>query len=73
MVYLSFLVPDSPIEVLPFHTQEVVARTDDATLGSNGTRSVYVVTRHHTHSDACSLALFDSIWDLIGKTISKPE
>lgn len=63
--YLSFLIPDSPVKVLPFHTQEVVPRMNDATLGSDGPCCVNVVACHHTYSDARSLALPDGIWDLI--------
>lgn len=65
--YLSFLISDSSVEFLPVYTQEVIPWLDDATLGSNGSCCVDVVTCHHAHRDTCSLAFLDSIWDLVRK------
>lgn len=62
--HLSFLVPDSSVEVLALQAQEVVAGLDDAALGGDGARRVDVVARHHAHRDARPLALPDGLRDL---------
>lgn len=64
MSHLSFLIPDSSIEVLALQTQEVITRLDDATFCSDGTCCVDIVTSDHAHSDTCSLAFPDGLRDL---------
>lgn len=58
-IYLSLLVSDPPVELLPFEAQEVFSRVDDAALDGDGTRSVDVVPGDHAHGDPGSLALPD--------------
>lgn len=63
-IYLSLLVSDPPVELLPFEAQEVFSRVDDAALDGDGTRSVDVVPGDHAHGDPGSLALPDGFWHL---------
>ena len=62
--YLALLVPDSPVEVLALHAQEVVTRLDDAALAGDGARRVDVVAGNHAHGDPSALAHLDGIRDL---------
>lgn len=62
---LSQLVADPSVELLAFHTQEVVSRLQDATFGGDGPGSINVVSGHHADSDPCPLALSDGFWYLM--------
>ncbi len=64
MLYLSLLIPDPPVELLPVDAQEVFSGVDDATLDSDGSCRVDVVSCHHTHSDSSTLALQDGVGHL---------
>lgn len=64
---LSFLVPDSSVEVFALDAQEVVSRVDDATFSGDGSGCVNVVTRHHPHRDAGALTLTDGLGHLGGR------
>lgn len=55
--YLSFLVPDSSVEVFPLQTDEVVSRVDDATFSGDGSGCIDVVTSHHPYRDTRTLTL----------------
>lgn len=63
-IYLSLLIPDPPVELLPLEAQEVLPGVDDATFDGDGTRSVDVVPGDHAHGDPGSLALPDGFWHL---------
>lgn len=62
--YLSQLIADTSVELLPLHAQEVVSGLQDTTLGCYGSSSVDVVSSHHSDSDPGSLALSDGVWYL---------
>lgn len=64
--HLSFLVPDSSVEVFALYTDKVIPRVDDATFSSNGPGCVNVITSHHPHRDACTLTLTDGLRHLGG-------
>lgn len=77
-LYLSLLVPDPPVELLPVDAQEVFSGVDDATFDSDGSCRVDVVSGHHTHSDSSTLALQDGVGhlrtqDCINSPRSAPE
>lgn len=59
--YLSLVVPDLLVELLPLQAEEVFAGRNDATLGCDGAGSVDVVSSNHADCDACALALGDSL------------
>lgn len=59
--YLSQLIADTSVELLPLHAQEVVSGLQDTALGCDGAGSVYVVSSHHSDSDPGSLALSDGV------------
>lgn len=62
--YLTFLVADPSVELLPFQAQEVLPGLDDATFGCDGPGRVDVVSSHHADCDASTLAFSDSFRDL---------
>lgn len=64
--HLALVVSDLLVELLALQTKEVFVGKDDATLGCDGTGGVNVVSGHHTHRDACTLALGDGFRDLQG-------
>lgn len=59
--HLSLVISDLLVELFSLHAQEVLPGQQDATLGGNGTSGVDVVSSNHTYSDACTLALSDSL------------
>lgn len=65
-IYLSLLISDPPVELLPLEAEEVLSGVDDATLDGDGTRSVDVVPGDHAHGDPSALALTDGFWHLQG-------
>lgn len=78
LLYLSLLVPDPPVELLPVDAQKVFSGVDDATFDSDGSCRVDVVSCHHTHSDSSTLALQDGVGhlrtqDCINSPRSAPE
>lgn len=62
--YLSQLIADTSVELLPLHAQEVVSGLQDTALGCDGPSGVDVVSSHHSDGDPGSLALSDGIWYL---------
>lgn len=62
--YLSLLIPDSPVELLPIDAQEIFSGVDDAALDCDGSCGINVVSRHHTHCDPGTLAFQDGVWHL---------
>lgn len=62
--YLSFLIADPPIELLPLQAQEIFPGLDDATLGCDSPGRVDIVSSHHSDCDASTLAFADSFRDL---------
>lgn len=67
--YLSQLVANTSVELLPLHAQEVVSGLQDTAFGCDGPGSVDVVSSHHSDSDAGSLALSDGVWYLAKEPI----
>lgn len=63
-VYLSQLIADTSVELLPLHAQEVVSGLQDTALGCDGPGGVDVVSSHHSDSDPGSLALSYGVWYL---------
>jgi len=61
VAHLSLVVSDLLVELFALHTQEVLPGQQDATLDGDGAGGVDVVSGHHAHSDAGTLALNDSI------------
>lgn len=62
--HLSQFIAYPPVKLFAFKAQEVVTGMDNATLDCNSSSGVNVVPCDHTHSDASSLTLLNSIWDL---------
>lgn len=59
--YLSFLIADPPVELFSVDAEEVFTGVDDPTLDGDGPGRVDVVSRHHAHRDAGTLALQNGI------------
>lgn len=62
--HLSFFITDWLVELLALQTKKVFSGLQDATFGSDGAGSVDIVTSNHAHSNACSLALRNGLWNL---------
>lgn len=62
--YLSQLIADTSVELLPLHAQEVISGLQDTALGCYGPGSVDVVSSHHSDRDPGSLALSNGVWYL---------
>lgn len=62
--YLSFLISDPPVELFAVDAEKVLSGMDDTTLDGYGPGCVYVVSSHHAHCNACTLALLDGIGNL---------
>ena len=57
-------ISDESIELFSLEDEEVITWLDNTAFRCYGTSSVNIVTSDHSHSNACSLALFDGIGDL---------
>lgn len=64
VAHLSFLISDSSVKLFALQAQKVISRLNDATLDSNSTCCVDIVTGDHTHSDARPLTLPNGLGDL---------
>lgn len=62
--HLSLVVSDLLVKLLALQTDEVLPGLNDATLGCDGAGGVNIVSSNHTYSNACTLALSDSLRDL---------
>lgn len=66
--HLAFLIAYPPVEFFPFQAEEIVSRLQDAAFGCYGAGCVDVVPGDHAYRDPGTLALFNSIRDLIERT-----
>lgn len=63
--HLSFLIAYPPVEFFTFQAEEIISGLQDAAFGCYGTCCVDVVAGDHAYGDPGTLALFNSIRDLI--------
>lgn len=66
--HLSFLVAYPPVEFFTFQAQEIIPWLKDSAFGCYGASCVDIVPGDHAYCDPGTLALSNSIRDLIERT-----